>query len=286
MASLKALKTAFKDQLSLVFLEKNLVDEVWAAARPAYSKNPLTVLPESYTGESSASKVERLRKKMSENKSALLLACALDEVAWLFNLRGADIPFNPVFRSYALLAADSVTLYVDVEKVTAEVKAHLGDSVRVRPYDTLLGDLRIHAQHSRLGPSSRIWLDPAKCSAAISAVFTEQQGGADSAASMIFEQDNPIQLMKCVKNSSELAGMRHAHVKDAVAMVNFLQWIEEQLVGLKRTDLTECSVADKLESFRAEQHDFVGLSFETIAGAGPNGAIIHYKSYVDDWLSG
>jgi len=115
MASLKALKTAFKDQLSLVFLEKNLVDEVWAGARPAYSKNPLTVLPESYTGESSASKVERLRKKMSENKSALLLACALDEVAWLFNLRGADIPFNPVFRSYALLAADSVTLYVDVD---------------------------------------------------------------------------------------------------------------------------------------------------------------------------
>jgi len=271
VAALKALKDAFKGALSVVFLEKNFVDEVWGAARPAYSDAPLMLVPEAHSGESSASKVQRVRQKMVQNKAALLLASALDEVAWLFNLRGGDIPFNPVFRSYALIAQDSCTLYVDPAKVTDEVRKHLGDQVRVRPYDTLLADLRVHAEHSRLGSGARLWLDPAKCSAAVSSLFAAQPEA-------LLEADNPIQLIKSIKNPVELEGMRHAHVKDAAAVCNFFSWLEEQLLAGKRGDLTECSVADKLEQFRAEQPEFVGLSFETIAGAGPNGAIIHYRS--------
>ncbi len=277
IAAYKAMKSAFKDRLQLVFLDRNLVDEVWGAARPSYSNAPLMILPASYTGESSASKLQRIRVKMTENKAALLLSCALDEVAWIFNLRGGDIPFNPVFRSYALVSSDSATLYIDVSKVTEEVKKHLGEHVVIRPYESLLPDLAVHAAQSRLnGSSARVWLDPSKCSAAVSAVFASAKDPLPEGT--VLEQDTPVALMKAVKNERELAGMRHAHVKDAAAVVTFLAWLEEQLVSRGMNDLTEVSVSDQLELLRATQHDFVGLSFETIAGSGPNGAIIHYKA--------
>ena len=270
MAAYKALKAAFKDQISIVFLEKNLVDEVWGAARPSYSKNPLRVLGDKYTGETSASKLERIRKKMVEQRAELLVVSALDEVAWLFNLRGADIPFNPVFRSYALIAHDSVTLYVDQEKVTDEIRAHLKPAnVRLAPYDAIWSELKTHASSSGLSSDKRIWLDPARVSSAVQACFPN--------AEVILEADNPIQLMKAIKNATEVAGMRQAHKKDAAAVINFLSWLEIELLEKKNESLTECSVSDRLEAFRAEQPEFAGLSFETIAGSGSNGAIIHYK---------
>ena len=274
MSAVKALKGAFKEAIQVVYLERNLVDEVWGASRPPYSPNPLIVLPESFAGESSVSKMSRIRAKMAAAKAAMLVIGALDEVAWLFNLRGADIPFNPVFRSYALLTADSVTLYMDVSKVTPEIRAHLDAAkVRVAPYESLLPELRIHASSSGLNAlDKRVWLDASKISTAVHACFSALGPGT------VLEQDNPIQLMKAVKNATEIAGMKNAHIKDAAAVVNFLSWLEIELLENKNTELTECSVADKLEGFRAQQPDFMGLSFETIAGSGPNGAIIHYKA--------
>jgi Xaa-Pro aminopeptidase len=268
ISAYKALKSTFKQQLNVVFTENNLVDEVWGSQRPKYSSNPLLILEDARTGESSASKIQRIRAKMADAKASLLVVAALDEVAWLFNLRGGDIPFNPVFMSYALITLDTVTFYIDTAKITPEVKAHLGDQVATKPYDAIWTELKAHAAHSNLSATNRIWLDPSRCNTAIYTIFQAEH---------VLEQDNPIQLMKAVKNDTEIGGMRLAHLKDAAAMVNFLSWLEIELLEKGNTDLTECSVADRLEAFRAEQADFVGLSFDTISGSGSNGAIIHYK---------
>lgn len=269
VAAYKSLVRSFQDQLEVVFDEENIVDTVWAADRPKYSDAPLLILGSSYTGSDTASKLVRIRAEMADQSSAILIVAALDEVAWLFNLRGGDIPFNPVFGSYALITADTVTLYVDLSKVTPAIREHLGPNVAVKPYTAIWTELKAHADFSGLTKHKRVWMDPMKCNTALYTIFKPE---------VVLEKENPIQIMKAVKNETEVAGMRHAHLKDATAMANFLSWLEIELVENKNITLTECSVADRLESFRAEQEHFVGLSFETIAGAGSNGAIIHYTA--------
>jgi len=275
--SYKAMRTQFKGKLELAFSEESMVDQVWGKDRPAYSTNPLIVLSESYTGESHTSKLDRARAKMLEKKAGILVVSALDAVAWLFNLRGADIPFNPVFLSYALVTADSAFLYVDGSKASDAVRSHLGSGVIVRSYTDIWTDLEVHMKNSALGADKKVWIDPAKCNAAIYAILGGTQPDTSKVGELVIEAENPIQIMKAVKNETELNGMRQAHIKDAAAVINFLSWLEDELLLKHNTELTECSVADRLESFRSEQPDFIGLSFETIAGAGPNGAIIHYK---------
>jgi len=264
-------------QLSLVTVGDNLVDKVWGAARPAPSDEPLIPLPLPYTGQSTADKVRGIRDKMRQQGCFALVLCALDDVAWLLNARGADIPFNPLFFAYAVVTLDDLTVYVEPAKISDEVKQHLGSDVAIRPYDSLIGDLSelnkrlsaLHASASGDGKQpSKVWLDPHKTNVAVYQAFHEQ---------VVHKLDAPVALLKSVKNQAELDGMRHAHVRDGVAMVRFLHWLDKEVARPGAPAYNEVTAADQLESFRREQKDFVGLSFPTISGSGPNGAIIHYR---------
>lgn len=201
----------------------------------------------------------------------MLVVTALDDVAWLLNIRGSDVEYNPVCFSYATVTATSVTLYIDPFKVTVALTDHLGSSVTLRPYDAIAEDLTDFAA----GGAGKVWLDGGSCSWAIrkalpasdSAVFTAKPG--------------PIALMKALKNPVEIEGFRQAHLRDGVAIVQLFGWMERYL-NQREGDpalppLTEHLAALKSEEFRAAQPGFVSLSFPTIAGSGPNGAIIHYK---------
>jgi len=186
---------------------------------------------------------------------------ALDSVAWLFNLRGADVERTPVVLSFAVVRADGTAdLFIAPEKITDAVRAHLGDAVTVRPrsgFEAALGELAGKA----------IAVDPDR---SVAAIFTAlERGGAT-----IHELPDPTVLPKAIKNAAERDGQRAAQARDGAAMVRFLHWLS---VEGPKGGLTELSAADRLEQFRQDTGELVDLSFDTISGAGPNGAVVHYR---------
>lgn len=291
--------------IQLVTLDTNLVDAVWEAERPPPPEGPLRVHSLEWAGRSVSDKLADLRQQMAEAGAGALLVTMLDEVAWLFNLRGGDVSYNPVFLSYGVVTPDSATLYVDSRKVTPEVAAHLSEAgVAVKEYGQLLGDVRGMA-----GEGTRMWMDPSKVSFAIKqAALAAAAGTATATAgtrkrargkngsagvgggsdadepaaqapkppSVILEKSSPVTFAKSVKNPAELAGLREAHLRDGVALTQFFCWLEKTIAGGRV--LTEVEIDEELTARRAAQQGFVEPSFPTIAGAGPNGAIIHYRA--------
>lgn len=294
-----------KKKVGFVPVLGNLVDQIWPEAkteeevkaalkgegdlehgRPPLPRTPIFVQPIEFAGESVSSKLTKLRQAMAADNIYATIVCALDEVAWLYNLRGRDVPYNPVFMSYAIVTQDSATLYVLPEKVSDEVAQHLKEAkVNVRHYDSILEDAAAVGQKVKeLSTSEKplfIWADPAKTNFAVTnALNLDDSYRAQSTP--------PIAMSKAVKNDAELQGMRECHVRDGVAVCKFFTWLESQLSKLpsahtsKEEDiaaspLTEYSVTDVLRNFRAEQDKFVDLSFSTISSIGANGAVIHYS---------
>jgi len=270
IAQWQGLTKQFKEKgLELVAVTPNPVDQIWKD-RPATPAAPLIVLGEEFTGEKVQSKLCKLRGKLKEQDCEALVVSALDEIAWVFNLRGGDIPFNPVFMAYALITHNSATLYVDAKKVTPAVREHLGSDVTIKPYNAIFDDLRALSAAATSAFKYSVWMDPRRCNVALLHAVAEEE--------RILERESPIALLKSVKNKVEIEGLRQAHIRDGVAMVKYLHWLENALNGPDADKLDEITVADRLEAFRKEQKNFVGLSFDTISGAGPNGAIIHYKA--------
>ncbi|KAK9805604.1 hypothetical protein WJX72_007339 [[Myrmecia] bisecta] len=275
-------------------LEGNLVDHIWGPERPGAPQAPIRVHKLEHAGESVADKLKRMRKQMEEAKAGALLVTALDEVAWLLNLRGGDISHNPVFLSYVILTPDAATLYVDSKKVNKEVAAHLDEaSVAVKAYPDVLADVRA------LGAAgTKIWADPSKVSFALVTAAKEGAAGTSPAqagakrsrteaepapaaqarrdAALFVEKPSPVTLAKAVKNPAELDGMREAHLRDSVALAKTFMWIEQQVAAGR--SLNEVDVDDYLTGLRREQPGFIEPSFPTIAGANANGAIIHYRA--------
>ncbi|MCB9466145.1 MAG: aminopeptidase P family N-terminal domain-containing protein [Candidatus Eisenbacteria bacterium] len=254
-----SLETALGDYgLSLVFTPNNLVD----AARGEDIQLPhgeAFALATKYSGESTSSKLRRLRKEMKEQRADAHVLSALDSVAWLFNIRGRDVTFNPVAIAYAIVTDKKATLYIDDAKVTPALRKALGSSVTLRAYGEFAPAL------AELGASgSVVWMDRKSASR----WMLDLLGDAKR-----IEKTSPVVLMKAAKNGIEIEGMKRAHVRDGVAMVRFLRWVEE---AAPDGGLTEISAADQLESFRAEGDLFQGLSFRTISGYAGHGAIIHY----------
>ncbi|KAI9092402.1 peptidase M24, structural domain-containing protein [Phlyctochytrium arcticum] len=251
---------------TLKAIEKNLIDAVWGADQPARPQNKVLVHPESYAGKSSADKIAGVREQIKKKDAHGFIVTGLDEIAWLFNLRGSDIAYNPVFFAWATVTLESVTLYVEDAKLSPEVKKHLGSSVQIADYAQITADLTAYKASAK-DDSKKWWIDT-RCPIA----FTQVLGGKAA----VIDGRSPITTAKAIKNEVELEGFRQSHIRDAAALCEYFAWLEKELVQNKAT-ISECAAADKLEELRTKQKDFIGLSFDTISGSGANGAIIHYK---------
>lgn len=250
----------------MVAVEVNIVDKVWGEDRPARPVEPVIVLGEKFAGKDVKTKLTDLRKELEKKKSLGFVVSMLDEIAWLFNLRGDDIPYNPVFFSYAIVTADEATLYIDSSKLSADCQSHLAENgVTIKPYEEIFGDASAlgkaaEAKKSEEASESTKFLISNKASWALKRAL----GGDD----MVEEIRSPIGDSKAVKNETELEGMRACHIRDGAALIEFFAWLEDQLIAKKAT-IDEVEAADKLEALRAKQKDFVGLSFPTISSTGP-----------------
>ncbi|PWY99693.1 putative aminopeptidase P, cytoplasmic [Testicularia cyperi] len=247
----------------LVPITENLVDQVWSD-RPSRPGQPIFVLKDEIAGRSSADKIKELREEIKKKSAKGFVANMLDEVAWLFNLRGTDVPYNPVFFSFALVLLDKTLLYVNDSQLDESVKSHLGSQVTLRPYAAFYDDL--HKIGADLGSGDKILIGK-RASLAVQ----EALGGADKVEitrSIVGDQ-------KSIKNEVELEGFRQCHIRDGAALCQYFAWLEEQLHAGKK--VSESEGADKLSEYRQALEHFRGESFTTISSTGPNGAIIHYS---------
>ncbi|KAG0167029.1 hypothetical protein DFQ28_005668 [Apophysomyces sp. BC1034] len=248
---------------SLIPIEENLVDLAWGAARVEAPRDPVIVHPIQFAGKPHQDKLSDLRNYITSKEAHGIIVSALDEIAWLFNLRGSDVECNPVFYSYASVTQNEAILYVDAAKVTEEVRAHLGNEVTLKPYQAIFDDLRQLGKE--LSGSNKLLINP-KTSVAI----------AMAAGGHLVQEDRSfITDAKAIKNQTELKGMRDCHLRDGAALVRYFAWLEKQLLSGATVD--EVDGSDRLEQFRAVEEHYVGLSFDTISSTGSNGAIIHYK---------
>jgi Xaa-Pro aminopeptidase len=256
-AAIKAL--AAKDA-ELVAVDRNPVDAVWAD-QPKPSDAKVMVLGDQYSGQSSAEKRAAVADWLSENKLDAAIISALDSVAWTFNIRGEDVACTPVALSFAMLHDDGTAdLYVEPEKIDDGVRHHLGNAVRVHPRSAFAPALENMK-------GKRIAVDPER---AVAAIFNRlSDGGAD-----IVQLRDPTVLAKARKNPIEQAGHRAAQKRDGASLSRFLHWIS---VEAPKGHITELAAADRLQAFRAEGGLLKDLSFDTISGAGPNGAVVHYR---------
>ncbi|KAL0808966.1 hypothetical protein ABMA28_012623 [Loxostege sticticalis] len=273
------LQTALtKAKMNLVAVPTNLVDEARVQLGdppPARPHHALIPLPRKYTGKPAGQKIKELREKMAEKRAAALVITALDEVAYTLNLRGSDIEFNPVFFSYLVITPSSTYLFWGDGTIPEEARKQLEDEdaeVEGRPYGDIVAFLQQLALAEAGDGQSSIWL-----SSDASEAIHRAAAGRDVLEKPLnlTSEVSPVALMKLIKNDIELEGFRQCHIRDGIAVVRFFRWLHEQLDAGE--EITEIQASDKLLEFRKDERDFMGPSFDTIPGAGPNGAIIHYK---------
>ena len=256
--------SALADELAVDGMSLCVDEDPFAALwtdRPALPLSPVEVQPIEYAGEEIEAKVARLRTALSEAGADAMVVTALDEVAWLTNLRGTDVHCNPVFVAYAMVLPDALHLFIDTGKLTESVKSYLAARrVRLHDYNDLLPFLAsLSACRLLLPPSANARLGAA----------------ARSACFDIVEAASPIAAMKAVKNEAEVAGFRRAMLRDGVALVRFLRRLRP---AVEAGGMTEVGVDRLLTSLRAEQPLFRDISFDTIAGYADHGAIVHYEA--------
>jgi len=261
--------------VSLVFPgegQGNPVDLVWGAARPEAPCAPLRVHPLSVAGKDVAEKLEDARRALEEAGADVLAVCALDEVAWLLNLRGGDVACNPVALSYLLVERDGpATLFVDGVKVTQEVALHLqAAQVQVAPYESAVARLaRLcgPASGNPSGPQSVLY-DPKRTPLGIQKAVPKSLRRHAAVS--------PIQEAKALKNPAEMRGMVEAHLRDGAAAAEFFEWLFRTVATGR--PVSEVQVDREITARRKARGKFVDLSFPTIAGADANGAIVHYRA--------
>lgn len=254
----------------LVTEHDNLVDPIWKD-RPKVPVSPFRVHPIEYAGTSVSEKIAAIRKELEAKKATALVLCALDDIAYTFNLRAkGDIDTCPVGISYGFITKNDAFLYCDEPKIV-HVADHLREGgVVTLPYDQIIDDMKAHCENTE---HAKVWIDKARANLALSSALDPTQ---------IVDAQNPVTSMKAVKNEAELAGMREAHIVDGVAMANFMAWLEKEISSGR--SVSEVEIDEVLTAFRAEQRGFVECSFPTIAGVGANGAIIHYRAQADSGI--
>ncbi len=240
---------------------KNLVDEIWQD-RPAEPRTPVSLHPLKYAGQKASNKIATLQKQLVDKKQAAFLLTDQASIAWLFNIRGQDVPHTPLALSYAILyARKKPELIIDPQKLSDSVAKKLRDIVKLTPIDKL--EQSIDQLASLKGP---VALDPARTNS----WFHERLSAHKTLK--ISHASDPCTLPKAIKNKVEIEGARAAHIRDGVAVCRFLCWLENNVAH----GVDEISAARQLERFRNDSGKLKDISFETISGAGPNGAIVHY----------
>ena len=228
--------------------------------RPAIPKNKVVVHPMEFAGERTASKIERVRKALRAQHADGTLVSALDDIAWILNLRGSDVHCNPVFVAYLLISSAQVTLYIDPDKLTPEVVSYLKDEgVGIDDYADVRKGVADYDEYN-------ILLDPDRLNDTLFHAPRVKQ---------IVAAASPVPSLKAVKNEAEIAGFHRAMLRDGIAMVKFLHWLKP---AVEAGGQTEMSLDEMLTGLRAEQPLFKGISFDTIVGYEQHGAIVHYEA--------
>ena len=232
--------------------------EIWPN-RPAIPQSEAFVLPMKYAGEAAHEKIVRIRKALRAKHADGMLMAALDDIAWTLNLRGSDVHCNPVVVSYLLISSNKVTLFVNPTKLNNEVRAYLQqEGIDTDRYENIGKALKDYFEYN-------ILLDPDEVNYTLFKQVTRE----------VVEAESPVKRMKTVKNTTEQVGFRQAMLRDGIALVKFLCWLDGNRGGVP---LTEIGINQKLTALRAEQPLYRGLSFDTIAAYGPHGAIVHYEA--------
>nr|GEW79032.1 probable Xaa-Pro aminopeptidase P [Tanacetum cinerariifolium] len=289
-----------KKQQNLVPTTRNLVDQVWKD-QPQAEFNPVHVHPVKFSGRSVSDKLKDLRDNLEKENARGIIITTLDEVVWLYNVRGSDVSYSPVVHAFAVVTTKSAFFYVDERKLSSEVKSYMGENnITVKDYSAVSSDVALlvsnqltsanetqsNGAHEAEDDSHKIWVDPRCCYSLYAKLNPEQ----------VLLQQSPLALPKSLKNPVEMEGLKNAHIRDGAAIVQYFAWMDKQMQEIygasgyfKEAEsqnsknlsgdvkLTEVSVSDKLEEFRAAKEHFRGLSFPTISSVGPNGAIIHYQ---------
>uniref|UniRef100_A0A0D9WWP6 Aminopeptidase P N-terminal domain-containing protein n=1 Tax=Leersia perrieri TaxID=77586 RepID=A0A0D9WWP6_9ORYZ len=287
-----------KNHELVLIKDLNLVDEIWGESRPEPPKEQTRVHGIKCAGVDVPSKLSFVRSQLAENGCNAVVISLLDEVAWLLNMRGSDVPNSPVFYSYLIVEDTAATLFVDNNKVSEDVLEHLEKAgVKLKPYEAILSDVERLAENG-----AKLWLDSSSINAAIVNVFrsscdrygkkrgkagrqfgkesfsgeqaTRSSGVQNGTLNALYKV-SPVTLAKAVKNKAEIEGMKSSHLRDAAALAEFWCWLEGEVS--ESAPLTEVQVAEKLLEFRQKQDGFIDTSFDTISGYGANGAIIHYR---------
>jgi len=245
----------------LQLVSADLILPIWND-RPTLPENKMFLYDLAFAGESSLEKIAALRKSMKDAHADVFVMNTLDDIAWLFNIRGNDVTYNPVVTAYALVDDATTVIYVAPEKLTDDVKSYFRlQGVVVKNYLAIYDDL------ATISADKKVLLDGSK--------INQSLFEAIPTACVIINRMSPVTMLKSIKNETEIAGMHKAMIKDGVALTRFFMWLEENIAS---GELTEMSVAEKLCDFRTEQGDFYGESFGTIAGYAGHGAIVHYKA--------
>lgn len=238
--------------------EEDLIDQIWED-RPPLSDKPAFFLEEKYSGESSAHKLERVRKVMKDNGATVHIIASLDDTGWLLNVRGDDIDFFPLLLSYSIVRMDGVDLYVDETKLNDRILEEFKKvNVTLHPYNDIYEDIK------KLDASETALIDPMKMNYAL----------YKNIPCKIAEAANPTILMKAMKNDVELENIKEAHIKDGIAITKFMYWIKTRY---DKEDITELSSADKLTSLRAAQEGYIRDSFEPLCAFADHAAMMHYS---------
>jgi Xaa-Pro aminopeptidase len=238
----------------------DFISEIWTD-RPELPTEKAFELDIKFAGVSAVDKIKNVRKILAEKKLDTLLLTALDEIAWLFNIRGNDIAYNPVVISYAVVSEKTAVLFVDARKVTDKLKTSLSNNgVELQSYNAVF-------EYLKQLSGAKMALDFGKANVSLYNIVKQHND--------VRKLVSPIILMKGIKNEVELAGTRAAMVRDGVALTHFFYWLDKHLAD---GNLTEMSVADKLREFRSREEYFFGESFGTIAGYAEHGAIVHYEA--------
>ena len=255
--------TSWSGELAFAGIKFKATDDPFATIwenRPSLPMSKAEVLPLEICGERSADKIARLREALAAKGAAGMLVTMLDEVAWLTNMRGCDVDYNPVLVAYMLVTAENATIFICEEKLSTDVKDYLaGEGIDVAPYDAVWDALRQYSAPSLL-------VQPNKCNCTAVECLN-----VDCAPLL---KDSPVAAMKAVKNDVEIAGFKKAMLSEGIAMVKLLRWLKP---AVEQGGVTELDVDSKLTDFRSVDENFRGLSFATIAAYGANAAIVHYE---------